>query len=233
MLAQQVDMHIIAHIHSSFSQKFGIPRQSGLSDALKATIVFEEPYRNMDALRGLQAYSHIWVLWQFSKVRPGEWSPTVRPPRLGGNRRVGVFATRSPYRPNAIGLSCVKLEGVCMDDRWGPVLQIAGADMLDGTPVLDIKPYLPYTDAHPDARSGFSVDFETVKLRVCFPDLLLQRLPARDRQAVCDLLAQDPRPGYQSETDRCYGMQYDGYDIRFVVDAHVVHVLDVVKLDET
>lgn len=229
-MPEKVHMDIIAHVHSSFSQKFGIPRQSGLSDALKATIVFEEPYRDMDALRGLEAYSHIWVLWQFSCVHSGQWSPTVRPPRMGGNQRMGVFATRSPYRPNPIGLSCVKLDGVWMDAYWGPVLQIAGADMLDQTPVLDIKPYLPYTDAHPEACGGFSVDFETGRLRVSFPDALLQRIPACDRQAVCDLLAQDPRPAYHNEAKRRYGMQYDGYDIRFTVNEDGVQVVDVAKL---
>lgn len=230
-MEQTMQVRAIAHIQSGFTSKFGIPRQSGLSDALRARIVFEAEYRDPEALRGLDGYSHIWLLWQFSRVPQGQWSATVRPPRLGGNKRMGVFATRSPYRPNPIGLSCVKLEGISWDDPLGPVLEVAGADLLDGTPILDIKPYLPYTDAHPTATDGFAVPFARQMLRVIFPPELLSRLPQAHREAVFALLQQDPRPAYQEEPMRRYGMEYAGYDVRFTVCDGAATVVDVVRLD--
>ena len=229
-MAKDVSMHIIAHVRSGFSEKFGIPRQSGLVDSIRAIIEFEEEYRDASAFRGLEDYSHIWLIWQFSKAQRSTWSPTVRPPRLGGNRRMGVFATRSPFRPNAIGLSCVKLERVEYHAEKGPILHILGADLLDGTPIFDIKPYLPYTDAHPDAKSGFSKSFEQVDMALEFPEELLAKVPEEHREAILALLRQDPRPAYQDEPDRRYGMTYAGYDIRFFVADDVLRVVDVVKV---
>lgn len=229
-MAEIVPMKIIARIHSDFPEKFGIPRQSGLVDALRARIVFEAEYRNADALRGLEGFSHIWLLWQFSRAQREDWSPTVRPPRLGGNARMGVFATRSPYRPNAIGLSCVRLVSVDVDAEDGPTLTVAGADLLDGSPIFDIKPYLPYADAHPEAAGGFAPS-PTATLRVAFPEALLERLPEDKRGAVLDVLAQDPRPGYQHEPGRIYGMAFAGHDVKFTVSGDVLTVTDVLKLE--
>lgn len=228
-MAETVSMKIIAHIRSDFTEKFGIPRQSGLVDALRARIVFEPEYRNADALRGLEGFSHIWLLWQFSRAQREDWSPTVRPPRLGGNARMGVFATRSPYRPNAIGLSCVRLVSVDADTEDGPVLTVAGADLLDGSPIFDIKPYLPYADAHPEAAGGFAPS-PAATLRVAFPEALLERLPEDKRGAVLDVLAQDPRPGYQHEPGRVYGMAFAGHDVKFTVAGDVLTVTDVLKI---
>lgn len=228
-MAEIVPMKIIARIRSDFSEKFGIPRQSGLVDALRARIVFEPEYRNADALRGLEGFSHIWLLWQFSRAQREDWSPTVRPPRLGGNARMGVFATRSPYRPNAIGLSCVRLVSVDWDAEDGPALTVAGADLLDGSPIFDIKPYLPYADAHPEAAGGFA-PVETPRLEVDFPQALLGRLPEDKREAALELLAQDPRPGYQHEPGRAYGMAFAGRDIKFTVTDDVLTVTDVLEL---
>ncbi len=225
-----VSMKIIAHIHSDFTEKFGIPRQSGLVDSLRARILFEPEYRNADALRGLEGFSHIWLLWQFSQAQREDWSPTVRPPRLGGNARMGVFATRSPFRPNAIGLSCVRLICVDLDAPDGPALTVAGADLLDGSPIFDIKPYLPYADAHPDASGGFA-PVETPRLTVDFPQALLGHLPADRRDAVIEVLAQDPRPGYQHEPGRVYGMAFAGWNIKFTVADGTLTVTDVLPLD--
>ena len=213
----------IAHIRSEFREKFGIPRQSGLVDALRAQVVFTPPFRNADALRGLEDYSHLWLIWQFSQVVAAgadgaNWSPTVRPPRLGGNVRMGVFATRSPFRPNAIGLSSVRLERVELHTPEGPVLQVRGADLMDGTPILDIKPYLPYTDAHPDAAGGFAAQALQQTVAVDCPPALLARLPADRRPALLDVLAQDPRPGYQHEPGRVYGFPFAGFEVRFTVE---------------
>ena len=218
MMSQTVPMHVIARIRSDFPSKFGIPRQSGLIGALKATVVFEPEYRNPDALRGLEGYSHIWLLWQFSEAMREGWSPTVRPPRLGGNTRMGVFATRSPFRPNAIGLSCVKLDGIDLHGKEGPVLYISGADLMDGSPIYDIKPYLPYTDSHPDASGGFAFQSREGVLRVDFPDHLLCRVPAQSREALIAVLAQDPRPAYQNEPGRVYKMEFAGLEVHFTVD---------------
>ena len=216
-MSQPIPMHIIARIRTDFPTKFGIPRQSGLADA-PARIIFEPEYRNADALRGIEGYTHLWLLWHFSEAERDGWSPTVRPPKLGGNQRMGVFATRSPFRPNAIGLSSVRLERVELHTPEGPVLQVRGADLMDGTPILDIKPYLPYTDAHPDAAGGFAAQALQQTVAVDCPPTLLARLPADRRQALLDVLAQDPRPGYQHEPGRVYGFPFAGFEVRFTVE---------------
>lgn len=220
-------MKIIAKIHTGFSSKFGIPRQSGLVPSLKAKIVFEPAYRNPDALRGLTDFSHIWLLWEFSEAKRDTWSPTVRPPRLGGNRRMGVFATRSPFRPNPIGLSCVKLERVEQQSAEGPLLYISGADLLNGTPIYDIKPYLPFADSHPEAAGGFADGVRGHGLIVNCPAHLLESIPPQHRQAVMDILAQDPRPSYQQDAKRIYGMEYAGLEIRFTVDGDILTVREI------
>lgn len=222
-----VPMQVIAHIHTGFATKFGVPRQSGLVPEAKAQIVFEPPYRNADALRGLEGFSHLWLLWHFSEVKQENWSPTVRPPRLGGNARMGVFATRSPYRPNPIGLSSVRLERVEWDTPQGPILHIAGADLMDGTPILDVKPYLAYTDSHPDATDGFLAGLSERAVEVDCPDSLLAAVPSEKRGAVLAVLAHDPRPTYQNDPARVYGMAYDGLEIRFTVADGVMHVVDI------
>ena len=220
-------MDVIAVMHSDFPTKFGIPRQSGLAEALQSTIVFEPAYRNPEALRGIEGFSHLWILWQFSQAVRQDWSPTVRPPRLGGNTRMGVFATRSPFRPNAIGLSCVRLLSVEHTQDMGTVLHIGGADLMDGTPILDIKPYIPYCDAHPEAMGGFTQDAGDFILEVDFPENLKQRLPAEKREAICQVLSHDPRPSYQKDSDRVYGLSFAGFDIRFTVKDTVLTVVDV------
>lgn len=220
-------MKHIAHIENAMDTKFGIPRQSGLVEELQGTVVFEPEYRNEQALRGLEDFSHIWLLWEFSETKRTSWSPTVRPPRLGGNTRMGVFATRSPFRPNPIGLSCVRLMGVQHDPARGPVLQIAGGDLMNGTPIYDIKPYLPYADCHPEASGGFTDVVERQTLQVEIPQDLECKIPQQQREALYGILAQDPRPGYQQETERLYGMSYGGRDIRFQVSGKVLQVVAV------
>ena len=222
-------MKIIAHIHTDFTSKFGIPRQSGLVDELEATIVFDPEYRNPDALRGIEEYSHLWLIWQFSECIGKEWSPTVRPPRLGGNKRMGVFATRSPFRPNPVGLSSVKLIGIEKTAEYGCVIRVAGADMLDGTPIYDIKPYLPYVDSHPDASNGFALNEKEGKLDVEFPEEMLEIIPDSKQKALIEVLSQDPRPGYQNEPDRIYGIEFAGYDVRFRVDGNNLKVIEIIK----
>ena len=217
----------IAHIQSDFSSKFGIPRQSGLVDALEAAVVFEEPYRNPDALRGLEGFSHIWLIWAFHQSQRPEWSPTVRPPRLGGNQRVGVFASRSPFRPNPIGLSSVRLDHIAYTDALGPVLHVRGADLVDGTPILDIKPYLPYGDCHPEATGGFASEPARPTLEVEIPPALLDQLPPDRREALRDVLALDPRPRYQQDPDRVYGFLFAGQEVRFTVDGDRLQVVDI------
>ena len=220
-------INIIARMHSDFATKFGIPRQSGLVEELRSTIVFEPEYRNADALRGIEGFSHLWIIWQFSEpVRTG-WSPTVRPPRLGGNTRMGVFATRSPFRPNNLGLSCVKLLGVEETAEFGTVVHVGGADLMDGTPIFDIKPYIPYADCQPDATGGFTDTAGEFILQVVFPEHLLALLPADKRQAAISVLSHDPRPSYQRKPDRVYGLTFAGYDIRFTVEADVLTVVGV------
>ncbi len=227
----EVTMNVIARMKSDFPTKFGIPRQSGLVDSLRSTIVFEPEYRNPDALRGIEGFSHLWIIWQFSEAVRQDWSPTVRPPRLGGNTRLGVFATRSPFRPNSIGLSSVKLLGVEHTPDCGTVLHVAGADMMDGTPIFDIKPYIPYADSHPDAVGGFTETADDFLLEVDFPATLLAILPEEKRQAAVDVLSHDPRPSYQRTPGRVYGLAFAGYDIRFRVEDQVLHVLEVVPCE--
>ena len=223
---EQHSIKVIAHIRSDFPTKFGIPRQSGLVPELRATVVFEPEFRNADALRGIEGFSHLWLIWQFSESVREDWSPTVRPPRLGGNTRMGVFATRSPFRPNPIGLSCVKLLGVRTDEKLGPVIDVSGADLMDGTPIFDIKPYAPYADCHPEALGGFASARPDV-IPVEFPDELLEKLPANKREAAKGVLAHDPRPRYQDDPARIYGMDFAGFNIRFKVADGVMTVTDV------
>ena len=220
-------MKTIARIHTDFPTKFGIPRQSGIIASLQATIVFEPEYRNPDAVRGLEDFSHIWLLWQFSEAVRDNWSPTVRPPRLGGNVRKGVFATRSPFRPNPIGLSSVKLEKVEIDPKFGPILHVSGADLMDGTPIYDIKPYIAYTDSHPEAVSGFATTPAEFLLEVSFPESLLQKVPESQRKILTDVLAHDPRPQYQDDPDRVYGMAFGGMEVKFKVEERLLTVVEV------
>lgn len=229
-MPNESQIKIIARIHTDFPTKFGIPRQSGLVDALKATIVFEPEYRNPDALRGLEGFSHIWLIWEFSEAVRDTWSPTVRPPRLGGNARMGVFATRSPFRPNPIGLSSVKLDRIELQPELGPVLHVSGADLMDNTPIYDIKPYLPYADSHPEAVGGFIAPLENELLKVDFPEQLLQLIPEARREALLGVLALDPRPSYQDDAKRVYGVEFAGLDIRFTVESTVLTVCEVVSL---
>lgn len=222
-------MKIVARIHTDFPEKFGIPRQSGLADALTATVVFEPEYRNADALRGLEDFSHIWLIWQFSEAVRDNWSPTVRPPRLGGNTRMGVFATRSPFRPNPIGLSSVRLREIRYDTAQGPVLIVEGADLMDGTPIYDIKPYLPITDCHTDAKGGFSDEKSGYSLQVIFPESLQCCLPAEKLTGLQQILSQDPRPAYQDDPARGYKLSYAGFRIVFQVEKDVLTVKKVEK----
>ena len=220
-------MKIIARIHSDFPEKFGIPRQSGLVPQAKARIVFEPEYRVADALRGIEAYSHLWLIWSFSKAERDTWSPTVRPPRLGGNTRVGVFATRSPFRPNAIGLSSVTLDDVILNSPDGPVLVVGGADLMDGTPIYDIKPYLPYVDSHPDARGGFAEEKAGYALKVEIPPEIEKKIPADKLEALRGVLAGDPRPSYQTDPERVYGVAFAGMNVKFKVKDGTLEVVGI------
>lgn len=223
-----VTIQVIARMRSDFPTKFGIPRQSGLVDELRSTIVFEPEFRNPDALRGIEGYSHLWLIWQFSEAVRTEWSPTVRPPRLGGNTRMGVFATRSPFRPNSLGLSSVRLLGVEQDSELGPVIHVAGADLMDGTPIFDIKPYIPYGDCHPDATGGFTDTAGDFLLKVDFPESLLRLLPEEKRSAAIGVLTHDPRPSYQRKPGRIYGLTFAGFDLRFTVEGDTLTVQEVI-----
>ena len=225
-------MKIIAYAFSEFPSKFGIPRQSGLVPSLRARIVLEPEYRNPDALRGLEEYSHIWLLWEFSESVRDTWSPTVRPPRLGGNKRMGVFATRSPFRPNPIGLSCVRLEKIDWHTADGPVIYVSGADLLNHTPIYDIKPYLPFTDSHPNAVGGFADGVRDYQLKVECEASLLSRIPVEHREAVRQLLEQDPRPSYQEDPSRMYGMTYAGMDIRFQVEGDHLIIREIIRKED-
>ncbi len=227
---KQVSMQIIARIRSDFSSKFGIPRQSGLVDSLISTIIFEPEYRNPEALRGLEDFSHLWIIWQFSKAVKEGWSPTVRPPRLGGNTRMGVFATRSPFRPNEIGLSSVRILDIEQTTQHGTVIHVAGADLMDGTPIFDIKPYIPYCDSHPDATGGFTQSADDFLLDVIFPEDLLKKIPENKRSALMGVLSHDPRPSYQNDPTRQYGLPFAGFDILFTVKEKCLTVKDVIKL---
>lgn len=222
-------MKVIAYIYTDFPEKFGIPRQSGLVPELKGTIVFEPEYRSPEAVKGLEGFNYIWLLWQFEGVEREKWSATVKPPRLGGNKHVGVFATRSPFRPNPIGLSSVRLERIEMTDK-GPVLHVAGIDLRDKTPIYDIKPYLPYADCHVDAREGFAGKIKDYHLEVNFPKELLMEIPEEKQKALIEVLKQDPRPSYHSDTNRQYGVSFAGFDVRFKVEKQVLEVVEIVHL---
>jgi tRNA-Thr(GGU) m(6)t(6)A37 methyltransferase TsaA len=220
-------LQVIAYIYTEFPTKFGIPRQSGIIETLRGTIVFEPEYRNPDAVRGLEEFSHLWLIWEFSEAKRDTWSPTVRPPRLGGNTRKGVFATRSPFRPNPIGLSSVKLEKIEMNPKLGPVLHVAGADLMDGTPIYDIKPYIVYTDSHPEAVSGFAEKPAEYLLDVDFLEDLLQKVPENQRENLTEVLAHDPRPQYQDDPERIYGMAFGNLEVKFQVDGKHLTVLEI------
>ena len=221
------EMKIIARIRTELPEKFGVPRQSGLVPQLRGRVIFEPEYRNPDAVRGLEDFSHIWLIWQFSRAVREGWSPTVRPPRLGGNRRMGVFATRSPFRPNALGLSSVRLDRVELDPALGPVLHVSGADLMDGTPIFDIKPYLPYTDSHPQAAGGFTDGLAHEPLTVECSPALLEHIPADSREGLLGVLAGDPRPRYQEDPQRVYGLSFAGRNVKFTVDGDRLTVIAV------
>lgn len=221
-------MKEIAYIRTDFPAKFGIPRQSGIIEELKGTIYFKPEYHNIEAFKGLEAYSHIWLLWAFSGNQKKEHTVSVKPPRLGGNQKMGVFATRSPFRPNPIGLSCVKLDRISVDSKKGPVLHVSGVDLMDGTPIYDIKPYLPYADCHPEATGGFAEEVKEYELEVVFPEELLFMIPKSKRKAIIGVLAQDPRPAYHKDPDRRYGVEFAGFDVRFQVKDGVLTVCEVV-----
>lgn len=226
-MCQDFSMRVIARIHSDFSTKFGVPRQSGLVNSLLSTVVFEPEYRNPEALRGLEGFSHLWLVWVFDQAVRKDWSPTVRPPRLGGNQRMGVFATRSPFRPNPIGLSSVELAEVRHTPDQGTVLVVRGADLMDGTPILDIKPYIPYADAHPEALGGFAAVPAGETLTVEIPPELLEKVPPEEREALRGVLAQDPRPHYQQDPERVYGFGFAGREVRFTVDGDQLTVREI------
>ncbi len=228
-MEKEFSMEIIGEIHTDFSQKFGIPRQSGIVNDLKGTITFKPPYDDPNGVRGLEGFSHIWVIWQFSKSVDKPWSPTVRPPRLGGNTRMGVFATRSPFRPNSIGLSCVKLDKIEYSHKLGPILHISGIDMLDGTPIYDIKPYIPYADSHPEAIGGFAKSSEDYELKVEFPEECLKLVPKEKRGALIGVLKQDPRPSYQEDPERVYGMAFANLEVKFTVKDSLLKVCQIVR----
>lgn len=224
-------MKPIAHIRTDFAGKFGVPRQAGLVPELRGTVVFEPEYRNPDALRGLDGFSHIWLIWEFSEAKRESWSPTVRPPRLGGNARMGVFATRSPFRPNAIGLSCVRLEAVRLDRELGPVVEVSGADLMDGTPIFDLKPYLPYCDCKPEATAGFTGQLENRALEVVFPEEQLAAIPEELRPGLLGVLAHDPRPRYQQDPERVYGLSFGGFNVRFRVEENILTVCEAEPIE--
>lgn len=226
---EPIQLNIIANIRNDFTAKFGIPRQSGLVPQVVSKIVFTPAYRNAEALRGLEGYSHLWLIWHFSEFQNEGWSPTVRPPRLGGNTRMGVFATRSPNRPNPIGLSSVKIERIDLSTPEGPVIYVSGADLLDGTPIFDIKPYLPYTDAHPEAQGGFAFQPGQGAVEVECDEALLSILPQEKQEGLLALLREDPRPGYTDDPARIFGMEYAGFDIRFKVAENTLKVIEIAR----
>ena len=228
-MSEVLETKIIARIYNGYKEKFGIPRQSGIASEMESVIVFEKEYRDENALRGIENYSHLWLIWHFSKVEQKKWSPTVRPPRLGGNKRMGVFATRSPYRPNPIGLSSVELVAVEKTAENGTVLRVKGADLLDGTPILDIKPYLAFTDSHSDAVGGFADGVKDYSLEVCIPDEVKKLFSEENLELLMSILSQDPRPSYQNEPERIYGMKFEDYEIKFFVDGDCLAVLSAKK----
>ncbi len=222
-----MELKIIARIKTDFPTKFGLPRQSGLVDEIIGKIVFEKEYRVKEAFRGLEEFSHIWLLWDFSKAHKEKWSPTVRPPLLGGNKRMGVFATRSPFRPNSIGLSSVRLERVEFDEKLGPVLYVRGADLMDNTPIYDIKPYLPYADSHPDAAAGFTENLEDRNLKICDPENLILKVTEEKQKELLKVLKGDPRPSYIDDEDRVYGFRFADYEVKFKVFSGVLTLTDI------
>ncbi len=224
---QDVNIQIIARMKSDFPSKFGIPRQSGLVEQLHSTIIFEPEFRNANALRGLEDFSHLWIIWQFSEAVRDHWSPTIRPPRLGGNTRLGVFATRSPFRPNSLGLSSVKILGLEQTHNQGTVIHVAGADLMDGTPIFDIKPYIPYADCHTDATGGFTDNAKDFLLQVHVDNDLLSKIPQNKQEALLGVLSHDPRPSYQNDPGRIYGISFGGFNIRFQVDNEILSVIDI------
>lgn len=229
---QDFSLRPIAYMKSDFPSKFGIPRQSGLVEELRSTVIFTEEFRNADALRGIEGFSHLWIIWQFSEAAGKPWTPTVRPPRLGGNTRMGVFATRSPFRPNSLGLSCVKLLGTEDTKDHGRILHVAGADLMNGTPIYDIKPYIPYADCHPDALGGFTDTAEDFLLQVEIPADLLTQIPEDKLEALLGVLSHDPRPSYQEDPQRVYGLSFGGMNIRFRVDGKTLTVTEISKEDQ-
>ncbi|MBQ3405014.1 MAG: tRNA (N6-threonylcarbamoyladenosine(37)-N6)-methyltransferase TrmO [Oscillospiraceae bacterium] len=226
-MESKYELRVIARIYNDFPEKFGIPRQSGLVPDMRSVIVFENDYRSDDALRGLEGYSHLWLIWQFSENLRDGWRPTVRPPRLGGNRRMGVFATRSPFRPNALGLSSVALEAIERSEKHGSVLIVSGADLMSGTPIFDIKPYVRFTDSHPEARSGFADDCEDYSLKVDFPEDLLEKIELENRKTLIQILENDPRPSYQCDGTRVYKMSFGRHTVSFTADERTLTVTDV------
>lgn len=227
---QDTTIHVIARMKSDFPTKFGIPRQSGLVKDLRSTIIFEPEFRNPDSLRGIEGYSHLWIIWQFSEAVRSEWSPTVRPPRLGGNTRMGVFATRSPFRPNNLGLSCVEILGVEQTAQYGHVIHVGGADLMDGTPIFDIKPYIPYSDCIDAASGGFTETASEFLLEVNIPEQLRNRFPSDKINALIGVLSHDPRPSYQRSSERIYGLTFSNFDIRFIVEGATLYVKDIIQL---
>jgi len=227
MSAEELLIKPIAHIHCGYKEKFGIPRQSGLVESVEAQIIFLPEYRNPDAFRGLEGYSHLWLLWQFSKAVRDGWTPTVRPPRLGGNTRMGVFATRSPFRPNPIGLSSVKIISIDLETSRGPIITVSGADLLDGTPIYDIKPYLAYTDSHPDAKSGFALTETPREISVVFNDDISKNFDKQFLQSISDILSEDPRPGYQRDSDRIYTFNFSDREISFNISNNIIYVTSI------
>ena len=221
-----MEIQAIGHIENDYKEKFGIPRQSGLVQSMISRIVFEPEYRDINAVRGMEGYTHLWLIWQFSENMNAGWTPTVRPPRLGGNVRMGVFATRSPFRPNPLGLSCVELEKVELEEE-GPVIYVKGADLMDGTPIFDIKPYVPYADSYPEAGSGFAGDVFEHHLKVEVSDEVLQKIPENKVEALFEILAGDPRPGYQRDPNRIYGMEYGDMNIKFHVKEDILEIIQV------
>ncbi|MBQ3100909.1 MAG: tRNA (N6-threonylcarbamoyladenosine(37)-N6)-methyltransferase TrmO [Clostridia bacterium] len=223
-------MEIIAHIHNDFPTKFALPRQSGLVSSLISKIVFTPKYRVPEALRGIEEFSHLWLIWEFDQAKKDDWNPTVRPPRLGGNKRIGVFATRSPFRPNSLGLTCVKLEGVEHDPEFGDVLLVSGADIMNGTPIYDVKPYIPYADCRPDAIGSYADDHAEDSLEVVITDDLINKVPIEKRETLIGVLSQDPRPAYQDDPDRIYGFDYAGFEIKFKVENRKLSVVQISAL---
>ncbi len=225
-----IEIEVIARIHTDFPSKFGIPRQSGIVESLEGKIIFEPKFSSEAAVKGLENHSYLWLIWQFSEVVDQGWNPTVRPPRLGGNTRVGVFASRSPFRPNHLGLSSVKLKRIELDEDLGPILYVSGVDIMDNTPIVDIKPYMPYADSHPEASTGIFENVDKKKLKVHFPQELLDKVPEEKRDLMKEVLAEDPRPSYQNDAQRIYGLSFAGRNVRFRVDEDELIVLEVEDL---